>query len=230
MQKTDLPALTLAVSLIALVALAVPANSTEVRMGRHFLDVVGRPFDELDSTPEVLEMLGLGVQLFVRDMRDCQGLASVPPSKEHGRDGTSWTYAIIQRIKVECWSVLQMNPGSAISSTGLDDRITPAMVYGIMEYASALEATSDEWLKALTTFPGGVLTCKDGERCLLALPDGNNPPDDSVEFELVLAQRDERFIRVTQLFRGQSGYIYAIRWRESPSGGEVVAIFPDVLR
>ena len=77
MQKTDLPALTLAVSLIAVVALAVPANSTEVRMGRHFLDVVGRPFDELDSTPEVLEMLGLGVQLFVRDMRDCQGLASV---------------------------------------------------------------------------------------------------------------------------------------------------------
>jgi hypothetical protein len=220
----------LAATLIGiLLAVSTPSDAIEVRMGHHFLDIVGRPFDELDSTPEIPEILGLGVQLVVKDMRDCQSLVNVPPSMEHGRDATSWTNATIQRIKVECWSVLQVKPGSGIDSTGPDDRITPVIVHGIMDHASGLEATGDEWLKALTTFPGGVLNCKDGERCLLALPDGNNPPDDSVEFELVLAQGDERFVRVTQLFRGQSGYIYGIHWRQTPGGsGEVVAIFPDL--
>ena len=97
-----------------------------------------------------------------------------------------------------------------------------------MAYAEKLSAGNEQWAKALTTFLGGVITCMHDERCLLSLPDGNNPPDESVLFEFILAKEDERFILVTQLYRGRAGFVYGIRWRKTLRGGEVVALIPDI--
>lgn len=227
MRQRHLDLLTVALA-CSVLASATLAETASVRLGRHFLDVVGRPFHRLGSLTEVLEMLNLGTQLFVRDVYDCRGLTAVPPSKEHGRDGLRDTYTIIQSIKVECWAILQIDPEARIAVAGPADQITPDMIHGIMAYAEKLSAGNEEWAKALTTFLGGVITCKHEERCLLSLPDGNNPPDESVLFKFILAKEDERFSLVTQMVYGRSGFVYGIRWRETLSGGEVIAIFPDI--
>jgi hypothetical protein len=213
-----------------MLASATAAETDVVRVGRHFQDVIGRPFRDLDTIADVVEMLDIGTQLFVRDVRDCRGLTAVSPSEEHGRDSLQDTYVIIESIKVDCWAVLQFDPDAHLAATGEADRITPAMIWGVMAYADRLSSGNDEWRKTLTTFSGGDITCKDEERCLLALPDGKNPPDESVAFELILADGIGRFIEVTQMYQGRAGFVYGIHWHEAPSSGEVVAIFPDILQ
>lgn len=168
------------------------------------------------------------MQLFVRGVDDCQALVAIPPGQENARDALRETSTIVQWIRVECWTLLQADPQARVTSTGLADRITPGMIHGIMDYSRKLAEANTEWSQTLFRFPGGEITCADEWRCLLSLPDGNNPPDQSLEFDLILATGDERFVKVTQLFRGQSGFVYGVRWRETEGGGAVNAIFPEL--
>jgi hypothetical protein len=50
-----------------------------------------------------------------------------------------------------------------------------------------------------------------------------------VDFELIMSTNDERFILVTQMVYGRSGFVYGVRWRDSQGRGEVISIFPDRL-
>ena len=102
------------------------------------------------------------------------------------------------------------------------------MIHGIMDSSIGLSESDAEWGKALMTFPGGEITDIGNGRLVLSRPDGRNPPEQSLEFYLILAMAEERFIMVTQLVNGQSTFIYGIHWHETPGGGEVVAIFPDL--
>ena len=209
-------------------ASATLAETAIIRLVAHFRDAAGYPLQNFESVGDVLARLSLGTRLYVRDVNNCQELVGVPLGKENGYDTLRNTYTVIQSIKVGCWAILQIAPTSPVTASGAVDRITPDMVHGIMADAQKLSAQDDEWLKALTTFPGGVIACEDEERCLLSLPDGKNPPDESVLFELIAAQGDERFVLVTQMYRGQAGFVYGIRWRETEGGGEVISIFPDL--
>jgi len=98
-----------------------------------------------------------------------------------------------------------------------------------MANAEMLAAEDEDWSQTLVTFTDGEITCTDQERCRLSLLDGKNPPEQSVDFDLIMATGDERFILVTQSIYGRSGFVYGVRWRESENGGEVVSIFPDRL-
>lgn len=227
MRQRNLELLTVAF-VCSVMASATLAETANVRLGSHFRDAGGYLLQNFDSVSEVLARLNLGTRLYVRDVEDCQDLAEIPVGKEHGYDTLRNTYTIIQSIKVECWAVLQIDPNAKVTKTGPADQITPTMIHGIMAHAEKLSTGNEEWRKTLTTFPGGIITCKDEERCLLSLPDGKNPPDESLLFELILVKDDERFILVTQLYRGRSGFVYGVRWRENDGGGEVVSIFPDL--
>jgi hypothetical protein len=219
--------LCLSISTIGSAALAEDAS---VYLGSHFRDAGGYPLYAFGSVADVVARLGLGAQLHVRGVNDCRELAEIPQGKERGYNSLRDTYTIIQSVKIACWAVLQVDPAARVRATTTADRITPDIIHGIMANAVDLSARNEEWMKALTAFSGGVITRWDDERFRLSLPDGNDPPDESLLVELMLVTGDERFIEVTQLFRGRSGFVYGIRWRETEIGGEVLEIFPDIER
>ena len=204
------------------------ADPTSVRLGAHFRDAVGYQMSGFGSVAEVLWRLNLGAQLFVKNVENCQDLLAVLPGHWHGYDTLRNTDTIIQSIKIECWAVLQVDPAASVAATGPADRITPGMMRGVMENAERLSAGDDLWRQTLTSFPGGDITCKDAERCRLSLPDGRNPPEQSLEFDLILAMADERFIRVVQMVYGRAGFVYGVHWHDTGDGGAVISIFPDL--
>ena len=221
--------LTVASVLGAIVIASAGATETAtVRLGQNFSDLVGNRMQEFDSVAEVLRRLNLGMQFFVTDVDTCQALVIIPPWKQHEVDGLRFTHALVQSIEVECWAIVQSDASTRVAASGPADRITPVMIHGIMANAARLAAADDEWLKTLTTFPGGVITCRNEEHCLLSLPDGKNPPDESLSFEFILAKDDERFVRVTQMYQGRVDFIYGVRWRETGGGGEVISMFPEL--
>ena len=170
------------------------------------------------------------MQIFVHDVDDCRDLIAIPPGKEHGRDPTRETSTIIQSIRIECWATLQANPEARLTSATLTDRIAPEMIQHIMANSFRLATSDEECSKVLIKFSGGELVCKNAWRCRLSLPDGRSPPEQSLDFEVIFALGDETFIIVTQMIHGRSGFVYGIHWHHSPGGGEVVAIFPDILQ
>ncbi|EEW25694.1 hypothetical protein [Rhodobacter ferrooxidans] len=221
----ELPTIVMVLSAIAGAALA---ETLPVRLGTNFPDAVGRPLQKSGSVAEVLRRLNLGMQLYVTDVDNCQALIRIPPWKQQEIDTLTDTHTIVQSIEAGCWAVLQFDPSTRVTTFESTDRITPAMIHGIMAHSEELSAGNDEWRKTLTTFAAGVITCKDEDRCLLALPDGKRPPDESLLFDLILAKDDARFILVTQLFQGRAGFVYGVRWRETAGGGEVISMFPEM--
>lgn len=219
--------------IVALAACCVLASSSlaeteSVRLGAHFRDAEGHPFQQLRSVHEVLDRQKLDMQTFVEGFDDCSDIVARPIESGTPRDSLRDTWTVVQTINVECWVLLQLDPAAPVTAARSTDRIVPEMVYGIMGNAERLSAENEEWAKALMDFTGGEISCKDKERCRLSLPDGESPPEQSVDFELIMATGHERFIMVTQMVYGRSGFVYGVRWRDSQSGGEVVSIFPDL--
>ena len=124
--------------------------------------------------------------------------------------------------------MLQADPATQVAAAGPDDRITTAMIHGIVANARRLSADNEDWAKTLMAFPGGEIACKSLWQCRLSLPDGRDPPEQSLDFELIMAKGDERFILVTQMVYGRSEIVYGLHWREGDGGGEVVEIFPEL--
>lgn len=83
------------------------------------------------------------------------------------------------------------------------------MIHGIIAPAERLSAEDEEWAKVLMAFPGGEIACRDGEGCRLSLQDGRNPPEQSLDFDLIMATQGVWFIIVTQMVYGRSGFVYA---------------------
>ena len=215
----------LACSVLASVALAETAN---VRLGAHFYPTPERRYQNLHSMSEIQDRLKFDMQQFVTGFNDCPAIVGGPIEDGIPRDQLRDTWTVIQSISVWCWATLQIDPAAQVIASGPTDRITSDLIHGVMGYAEMLSAGSQNWSQTLMRFPGGEIACKDEERCLLSLPDGKNPPDESLLFELILVKDDERFILVTQLYRGRSGFVYGVRRRENDGGGEVVSIFPDL--
>lgn len=223
---------TLALAFAATGFLSSPtvADSNSIRLAESFRDAAGHPFLAFSSISEIMERLSLGVQLHVRGAKSCQELLAIPIGQVRGFDSLRETDTIIQTITIECWVLLQIDPSAEVDVAGPGDEIRPELIYGIMAKAAELSLESEEWAKTLMDFPGGDITCRDAWHCLLSRPDGRNPPEQSLIFDLILAFGDTRFIKVTQLVHGRFGFVYGVEWQGTNTGGKVVTIFPDLQR
>lgn len=165
-------------------------------------------------------------QEFVAGFDDCADIVAGPVYDGLPRDALRNTWTIIQSFRVDCWALLQANPDSRVDLAAGTDQITSDMILGIMRYSQKLSIGSEKWSKVLLDFSGGETVCKTLWRCRLSRPDGRSPPEQSVDFELIFANGSDRYIRVTQMIHGRSGFVYGVRWVESEKGGEVMSIFP----
>ncbi len=228
MQQRTLDRLMVALTACCVLASSTSAETESVRLGAHFRDAEGHPFQQLRSVSEVLDRQKLDMQMFVEGFDDCADIVARPIERGTPRDSLRDTWTVVQTISVECWALLQTDPAASVTAARSTDRIMPEMIYGIMGNAERLSAENEEWAKALMDFTGGEISCKDNERCRLSLPDGESPPEQSVDFQLIMATGDERFILVTQMVYGRSGFVYGVLWRDTGDGGEVIRIFPDL--
>lgn len=206
-RSLELLKLALACGTLASAALAETATA---HLGAHFRAADGRPFQDFGSVSEVLDQLKLDMQLFVKGFDDCPAIVAGRIESATPRDTLRDTWTVIQTLQVDCWAVLQVDPAVPVAAAGPADWITPEMMRGVMENAERLSAGDELWRQTLTSFPGGDITCKDAERCRLSLPDGRNPPEQSLEFDLILAMADERLIRVVQMVYGRAGFVYGV--------------------
>ncbi len=204
------------------------AEAESARLGVHFYDTPERRYQALHSMSDIQDHLKVDMQRFVTGFDDCPAIVAGPIEKGRPRDRLRDTWTVIQSVRVACWAALQLDPATAVTATGPDDRITPDMIRGIMLNSERLSAGDQEWAKALTTFDGGSISCKDRARCTLAAPDDGEWAKESVLFDLVLVDGDDRFIEVTQQYEGRAGFVYGVRWRITAGGGEVTAVFPEL--
>ena len=218
--------LTVFVATCCVWASASRAETESVRFGAHFRDAEGNPFQQLRNVSEVLHRLKLDMQMFVTGFDDCPAIVAGSIESATPRDSLRDTWTVIQTISVECWAVLQIDPATPVTAARPDDRISLEMIQGIMANGEKLSTEDEEWAKTLMDFSGGEVDCGDIERCRLSLPDGRNPPEQSLDFELIMAVGDDRFILVTQMVYGRSGFVYGVRWRAYLAGGEVVDFYP----
>jgi hypothetical protein len=228
MPLMSLDLLKVTVMTCCILASASLAETETVRLGAHFRDAAGNPFQRLGSVSEALNRQKLDMQQFVKGFDDCQALVAGPIESATPRDSLRDTWTVIQTISVECWALLQIAPSGQVTAAGPSDRITMEMIHEIMANADRLSAEDEDWAKTLIVFTGGEVACKDRERCRLSLPDGKSPPEQSLDFEVIMAIGDERFILVTQMIYGRSGFVYGVLWRDAGGGGQVVKIFPDL--
>lgn len=228
MPQRILKRLIMALTACCVLASSSSAETESVRLGVHFRDAEGHPFQQLRSVPEVLDRQKLDMQMFVEGFDDCSDIVARPIESGTPRDSLRDTWTVVQTISVECWALLQIDPAAPVTAARATDRIMPEMIYSIMGNAERLSAENEEWAKTLMDFTGGEISCKDKERCRLSLPDGESPPEQSVDFQLIMAKGNERFILVTQMVYGRSGFVYGVLWRAAGDGGQVVKIFPDL--
>jgi hypothetical protein len=227
MRKTELPILAF---VCFLAAFGSAAEAESVRIGPGIRDADGHPFPGMTSVSRIIETKGRELGLFVQGFSDCPAIVTRSLKGTHPRDDLRQTWTMIQTIRVECWAFLQADPDAHVELAASSDWNGAAVIHGIMAYAEGLTAWNEKWEKVLMTFPGGDITCSEDLRCLLVLPDGRDPPERSLEFDLLTAMGDERFIQVTQMVYGRAGFVYGVRWRETEDGGQVVSIFPDILK
>lgn len=205
------------------------AETGTVRIGAHFFPTSEHRYQSLRSVSEILDQLNSDMQQFVTGFAGCPAIVDGPLDAGRPRDPLRDTSTMIQSIRVWCWAIVQNDPAAQVTAARTGVEITPEMIQGIMANAERLSVDREDWSRTLVTFSGGEIACTDHERCRLSLLDGKNPPEQSVDFELIMATSDERFILVTQVIYGRSGFVYGVRWRESKDGGEVISIFPDRL-
>jgi hypothetical protein len=209
------------------VAPASLAETGTVRLGTYLRDSDGQPLQRLDVISSVLDRLASDMQLFVAGFDGCPDMVAGPLGNGTPRDSLRDTWTVIQTIRVECWALLQFDGNAPVTAFAPDDRITPRMIHGIIAHAERLSAEDEEWAKVLMAFPGGEIACWDGERCRLSLQGRRNPPEQSLDFDLIMATQEVWLIIVTQMVYGRSGFVYGVMWREAAGKGEVASIFPN---
>lgn len=205
------------------------AESETVRIGAHFFPTAEHRYQSLRTVSEIRDQLQSDMPQFVTGFQGCPAIVAGPLESGVPRDQLRDTSTAIQSIRVWCWAILQTDPAASVAFSDPSDRITPEMIRGILARAERLSAEDEDWAKTLLAFHGGEIACTDRERCSLSQPDGRNPPEQSVDFDLIMATGDERFILVAQVIFGRSGFVYGVRWRENLGAGEVISIFPDRL-
>jgi len=205
------------------------ADTGTVHLGAHFFPTFEHRYQSLRSMSEIQDQLNSDMQQFVTGFAGCPAIVDGPLDAGRPRDPLRDTSTIIQSIRVWCWAILQTDPAAQVTAAGTGVEITQEIIQAVMANAERLSNADEHWAQTLMTFSGGEISCSDQERCRLSLPDGRNPPEQSVDFDLIMATNDERFILVTQMVYGRSGFVYGVRWRDSQGRGEVISIFPDRL-
>lgn len=180
----------------------------------------------ITSVSEGLERLELDMAQVVGGFDDCQSIVAGPLENGRPRDTLRDTWTVIQTIRVECWMLLQLDPDARILPA-VPGALAPAAIHGIMAKARLLSSKDDKRARTLMNFPDGEMDCDDTWRCRLSFPDGRNPPEQSVLFDLVAAVENRQFIIVTQMVYGRAGYVYGVQWQDLSGKGEVISIFPD---
>lgn len=207
---------------------AVRAETESVRLGVHFHYSANQPYSKLHSISEVQDQLKSHIPQFVTGFDGCPDIVSRDLNDGTPRDKLRNTWTIIQSFRTQCWAVLQFDPTKPVAPTEPEDQLTPDMIHGIMAGAERLSRENEKLGRVLFTFGGGTITCKDKERCELSSPEGGEWANYSLYLDLILVHGDDWFIEVAQAYRGRISFVYAVRWRQSQGGGEVVAIFPDL--
>lgn len=203
------------------------AESGSVRFGTYLRDAGGQPLRNQPIISHVLERLSSDMQLFILGFHGCADLVAKPLRSGTPRDNLRDTWTVIQTIRAQCWALSQLDEKATVSGFQTKDRISAEMIQGIIGHVKTLSDENEEWAKVLMSFSGGDVACRDDEWCRLSLQDGRNPPEQSLDFQLIIAAQDIRFIIVTQMVYGKSGFVYGVKWREAGTKAEVVSIFPD---
>jgi hypothetical protein len=163
------------------------AETGSVRFGTYLPDSGGQPLQKQSVVSDVLERLSSDIQLFVAGIHGCTDLVAKPLGSELPRDNLRDTWTVIQTIRAQCWALAQLDEKALVSGFQPSDRISPAMIQGIIAYAKGLSDKDAGWAKVLMTFSGGEIACRDNEWCRLSGRDGRNPPEQSLDFQLIIA-------------------------------------------
>lgn len=200
-----------AVVCAALTHMAAAAETVTVRLGPTFRDAEGVPLSDRETLPRVMSGLEDLLPFVLFDGQTCADLLVIPWGKMRGRDTLRETWVIITSLRVKCWVLSQATPEARVIAADPTDRITPQIISAIMGYLRQMSMTNEVWKRTFMSFRGGEITCANPWRCTLELPDGRNPPGQSLDFKLLMAAGSERFIAVTQIVSGRSGFVYGVR-------------------
>jgi hypothetical protein len=227
MRPINLNPLALALSCIGLLH-AHQIQADTVRLADGFRDIAGSQLREFDTVGAVMARESVAVQAYVKDAATCRDLLSIPYGHEHGYDRTRNTHNIIFGRKVGCWALASLDPDRPVGATLPADHLTPDIIRDIMVHLNQLADRSEDWRKTLLVFHGSSVRCRDDEECAAFWPEGSDLSDYEVSFRLILADGNDRAIKVAQSYDGRVDWVFGVRWRKTATGGEVVDIFPDL--
>ena len=202
------------------------AETPMLRIGTHLRTSDGSSYLQFQTAEDAISVLNNDLRLFVNGVDDCTALLTVPAGQEDARDSLRQTTVIIQKLRILCWALFQVPSRSVFSPADDADRMTPDIIWTIMRHVTRLESLSDANFKAFLSFPEGAITCRTMWRCRLVRPDepehSGDSPEQMVDYDLILATGNTRFVMVTQMIYGRAGFVYGVRME----AGRVVEVFP----
>ncbi len=222
--------MSLSPSALCVVALffAHQVQAEPVRLAERFRDIGGAPLRGFGTVGGAIERESIAVQAYVKGAVTCRDLLSIPYGSEPGYDSTRNTHNVIFGVKVACWALSSLYPDRPVGATLPSDHLTPEIARGIMDHLNMLSERSEDWGKTLLVFPGYLAKCGGDEMCGAFWPEGSDLSDYRVGLDLILADGNDRFIRVSQSYDGRVDWVFGVRWRKTDTGGEVVEVFPDI--
>lgn len=213
-------------SALICLGLAAPVLSegAVIRLGPNFRDVVRFPMLENKTVEEVLHRESLGVEAYVRGIDSCQELLAIPTGTEPGYAMDQIHYAIISRIKAECWVLVQLDPKARVAPLQEGDGLDEKVVLEIRAYFATLPGQLSFPAKVLTEANGATVGCNGEDLCGLRAPETSEWADYAMAFQLFLTDGDRKFIGISDSYEGRGNYVRGVIW--SNREGRVVEWFP----
>lgn len=206
-------------------AAPVLAEGAVIRLGPRFRDVAYFPMLEHKTVAEVLHRQNLGVEAYVRGIDSCDELLAIPTGTEPGYAMDQMTYAIISRIKAECWALVQLDPETMVAPLEEGDGLDEKVVLEIRAYFAALPGQLSFPAKVLTEANGATVGCNGEDLCGLDAPETSEWADYAMDFRLILTDGDRKFIAVSSTYDRRGNYVRAVIW--SDTEGRVTQMFPS---
>lgn len=200
------------------------AEGAVVHLGPSFRDVAYFQMLEQKTVAEVLHRQDLGVEAYVRGIVSFGELLAIPTGAEPGYSRGQMTYAIISRIKAECWALAQLDPEAMVAPLDDGSGLDVALVLAIRAYFAALPGQLSFPAEVLTETNGAAVGCENAGLCRLDAPETSEWADYAMSFRLILTEGDRKFIAVSNSYEGRGNYVRAVIW--SDREGRVVAWFP----
>lgn len=206
--------------------MSAQAEAAVIRLAPSFEDVAYFPMLLHATVEEVLDRQNLAVEAYVRGIDSCQELLATPKGAERGFDKTQMTYATIMKIKVECWTLVQLDQTSKIAPMEKADKLGENAVEDIRAFSENLPLELDFWPDVLTAVNGAVIGCNGMDRCELSAPDDSEWEDYTMHFRLLLVDGDRKYVVVTEAYEGRNNFVYGVIW--SDRANRVLEMFPKL--